>query len=423
MTARRGSSDARTDAAILAPLRGAVEGRLPEALALLREWVGINSWTRNPRGVEQVASRVVPAFEALGFRAQRVAPPDPGLAAHLVLTRVGKSPRRIGLVAHLDTVYPPQEEAANDFVWREVGDRIYGPGTCDIKGGIALMWLMLAAMRDAGLQLLDAATWVVMLNAAEEELEPAFAALQREQLGHDALANLVLESGKGDESQALLVTSRKGGADVQITATGRSSHAGAAHELGANAVAQLAQVVTRLEAMTDYARGLTFNVGVIRGGSVRNRVPHEATAELDMRAWDAAVFDEALRAVKALEGMSTVKSGDGKSACRVSVDCKLVTRPWPTNEGTAKLLSIWQAAGRDLGMEVEGRARGGMSDGNHTWDAAPTLDGLGPVGANSHCPERGPNGDGQEYVLPASLVWRAQLNIAAISRLLEQAGV
>src|SRR5690606_13916905 len=100
--------------------------------------------------------------------------PRPPLGGHLILTRPGMSARRIGLVGHLDTVYTAEEEHANAFTWRQAGDRIYGPGTVDIKGGNVLIWMMLSALRDVAPALFDQVTWVVLFNAAEEGLDSDF---------------------------------------------------------------------------------------------------------------------------------------------------------------------------------------------------------------------------------------------------------
>ncbi|MCZ7641090.1 MAG: hypothetical protein M5U12_36570 [Verrucomicrobia bacterium] len=115
-------------------LTGFLEGRLPEALELLRAMVGINSFTGNRAGVDRLGRLTAEAFGAFGMQAEFVASTHPAWGDHLVMTRPGSSGRSLALVSHLDTVFPPEEEEQNGFRWLREGDRIYGPGTQDIKG-------------------------------------------------------------------------------------------------------------------------------------------------------------------------------------------------------------------------------------------------------------------------------------------------
>src|SRR5438477_11858380 len=120
-----------------------LQQQLPAALEILQRMVGMNSFTGNPEGVNRLGRYTADCFAELGFTAEFVASANPSWGDHLVLTRRGHSPRSIALVSHLDTVFPPEEEVRNNFQWQPEGDRIYGPGTHDIKGGTIMMWLML----------------------------------------------------------------------------------------------------------------------------------------------------------------------------------------------------------------------------------------------------------------------------------------
>lgn len=140
---------------------------LPQYVAMLRQMVAINSFTANPAGVDALGRLTAELFAPLGFTAETVPSVHAEFGHHLVLTRPGKSGRKIGLVSHLDTVFPPEEEIRNEFHWREVGDRIYGPGTADIKGGTVLIYMMLAAFQAITPDLFDDVTWVVLLDASE----------------------------------------------------------------------------------------------------------------------------------------------------------------------------------------------------------------------------------------------------------------
>lgn len=405
-------------------LRQHLEALLPTALDNLRQMVQVNSFTQNADGVNRVGDLTAALFESMGFTAQRpqaivcAAAPRPPLGRHLLLTRQGTGRGRIGMVGHLDTVYTTEEEGGNDFGWRVAGDRIYGPGTMDMKGGNVMIWMVLSALQAVAPALFDQITWVVMFNAGEEGLDSDFGTLERARLGPGTLANLVFEAGACIDGVHQVIAQRKGSAGFLATARGRAAHAGAQHERGANAIVQLAEFITRISGLTDYARQLTCNVGVIRGGVVANRVPDHAEAVLEMRAYDPRVLQEAVDKALALDGLSTVASAADGYRTRLEVYCRKRLPAWPDNPGTTGLIKLWQDAGRAMGVGVAGRSRGGLSDGNFTYDLVPTLDGLGPIGGNPHCSVRSDDGTiDQEYVLPATFVPRAMLNVLGIERL------
>ncbi len=392
--------------------------KLPEYLDLLKTMVDINSFTVNPEGVNAVGEVTAQAFIELGFTAEMIQAENPNFGKHLVLTRKGKSGRKIGLVGHLDTVFSAEEEIEHNFHWRPEGHRIYGPGTEDMKGGNVLILMTLDALRTFAPTEFEDITWVVMFNAAEERLSQDFGELCRQRLD-GALANLVFEAGALSNDVFKLVVARKGKAEYRVTATGRSAHAGNGHQTGANAIIALAEALQRVAALTDYARDLTFNVGTVSGGSVTNRVPHFAEAQVEMRTFDPQVFEEGIASMLALAGASEIGSADGDFACEISVDLLERDEPWGRNEATDSLFEIWRQSADFLDMTATMEERGGLSDGNHTWQFVPTMDGLGPAGANAHSSERSEDGSKeQEYVIPSSFVPKAMLNVTALLKLI-----
>jgi glutamate carboxypeptidase len=409
-------------------LRPYLEQNLPGYLDMLRQMVGINSFSTNAKGVDTLAELTAEFFAGLGFDEERIQSADFLYGRHLVLRREGRpSPDgrpapTIGLISHLDTVYPAVEEEANDFRWRVAGDRIYGPGTVDIKGGTVMIYMVLDALRRIHPDVFNGVTWVVLVNAAEEALNVDFGDVCRDQLD-GALAALVFEGGHTDGRCFNIVTSRKGMARYHITVEGKSAHAGTSHASGANAIVQLADVIQEVAALTDYEKDLTFNVGTVLGGTVINRVPHQAAASVEMRAFTPEVFEGGLADMLALNDFCSVRSVVEGYACKVRVMLTHRWEPWPENEATNRLLGYWQEAAADLGLEAMPEARGGLSDGNLIWRDLPTIDGLGPAGGNAHSSERSEDGaKDQEYVLASSFVPKAVLNTQAILKLLDQAG-
>lgn len=403
-----------------------LEEHLPEFLDLLQQMVGINSFTANPQGVNELGDLTAGIFARVGFTSEFIQAADYAYGKHLILTRLGQAagPKPapvIGLISHLDTVYPEAEERDNDFHWRVSGKRIYGPGVIDIKGGTIMILMMMATLQAVAPDFFNSVTWVVLLNAAEESLVRDFGLICQDRLNGSTLASLVFEGGdvngaNGDEYR--FVVARKGMARYRIAVEGKAAHAGTSHEHGASAILQMADVIRRVADFTDYQQAITFNVGTIAGGTVINRVPHQASAFVEMRAFSPPVFTAGVDKMSALNEFSSVRSANGGYPCRVQVDVLGLWEPWAKNDGSNELFQLWRTTGRDLGFAVEPQERGGLSDGNWTWQQVPTIDGLGPDGGNAHCSERSEDGSkDQEYMLPDSYVPKALLNLLAIKKL------
>lgn len=399
-------------------LKDYLSHQMPAALEMLRQMVGINSFTGNREGVNRLAQFTAECFAPLGFTAESIPSANKDWGDHLVLTRRGRSTKSIALVSHLDTVFPSEEEERNNFRWRVEGDRIFGPGTNDIKGGSVMMWLVLVALQSHAPKLFEDITWKLIWNSSEECFSPDFGEVCRSHFDRGTLAALIFESEGRSARESLMVVARKGRGSWRVAVSGRAAHAGGKHEQGANAIVQLGRTVQRIAALTDYARGLTVNVGTICGGTVLNRVPHGAVAEGEFRTFTPAVFAQAKADLLGLTGPGEVRSPADGHACEVKVEILTESRPWPRNPATDGLYQFWKQAGDELGLAVNCQERGGLSDGNLIWDAVPTLDGLGPWGDNDHCSERSADGSKlPEFVEVSTFVPKAMLNIAAIQKL------
>jgi glutamate carboxypeptidase len=399
-----------------------LEAQMPATLELLRQMVNINSFTSNRDGVNALGQFTADSFAPLEFRAEFVPSVNPNYGDHLVLTRPGKSSRSVALVSHLDTVFPPEEELRNNFRWQPEGDRIFGPGTHDIKGGTAMMWLVLQALRAHAPAVFEDMTWKLLWNSSEEVLSHDFGDVCRARFDRETLAALVFESEGRLGEERLMVVARKGRGSWRITVTGRGAHAGSKHRQGANAIVQLGQTLQRVAALTDHSRDLTFNVGSVRGGTVSNRVPHEAVAEGEFRAFTPEAYAHGKASLLALAGPGEVRSLVDRYACEVKVEILSESRPWPRNAATDRLAELWSQTGAGLGLPVNVEQRGGLSDGNLIWDAVPTLDGLGPWGDNDHCSERSADGSKlPEFVEISGFIPKALLNTMAILKLATKA--
>jgi glutamate carboxypeptidase len=405
-----------------------LKNRLPANIDLLRQMVEINSFTTNPEGVNQLGNFTAGVFTSLGFQPEFIQSTNPIFGKHLFLhypSLMSSLPahshrkRTLSLVAHLDTVFSPEEEIENEFTFRQLGDRIYGPGTVDIKGGTVMAFIVLDAIQKLYPHAFDQLYWLVCMDASEETSSDDFGVLCKERIPADALACLVFEGGTPNQNGYPFVTSRKGRVEYRVSVEGRGAHAGNYHKQGANAIVQLADTIKQIASFTNYSQQITFNVGVVNGGSVVNRVPHHAEALVEMRAFSPEVFDTGYQKMLSLNGSTSINSHDG-FPCQVFINAISKTEPWPRNEQTDSLFKIWSQAAQAVDTKAFPEERGGLSDGNLLWQYIPVLDGLGPSGANAHCSERSADGSKeQEYALLSSFVPKALLNITAILRLIE----
>lgn len=395
---------------------------VPEALAWLERMVAINSFTANAAGIEELGRLTADCFAPLGFTAQFVESRHPEHGPHLFLNRAAAhwaghataDRKHVVLVTHLDTVFPVEEEIRNAFRWRVEANerRIYGPGTVDNKGGTVLIWLMLKVMQEALPEVFERTHWLIAANAAEEVIGSDFAERTAELAPNGAHAVLVFEGGPRVGHDYHLVTSRKGRAEYRITCTGRAAHAGSTHAEGINAVVELAKVLPAVAALTDYDREVTVNIASIHGGTVLNRVPHEAVVDLEIRAFDPKVMEEVELGLLSLAGVTP-------AGATIAVSCRGHTPGWPGGAETMALFQHWETAARGLGLRAVPVSRGGLSDANYLCGLGPTLDALGPFGANAHCSEWSEDGGKRpEFVADDSFAPKAAMNILALRDLL-----
>jgi glutamate carboxypeptidase len=393
-------------------LEGFLQREMPSYLDLLSAWVGVNSHTANPPGVNEHGRQVADAFRSLGFEPEFVQAAEAGCGKHLFLSRRGTSKKGVVFVSHLDTVYSAQEEEDNNFRFAmdRDSDRIYGPGVGDIKGGTLMILMVLRTIAEVAPELLDRQNLMVALNAGEERLIPSFSCELRSRLPETPKALLVFEGGTIAQDKWPLVVARKGRFDFAIRVSGRSAHSGVDFWSGRNAVLAAADLVPRLHALSSKERDISVNVGRFAGGTEINRVPDSAYIEGEVRMF----LDELEDYQKQIE--------DLVAACSLPalLDVPLVVPGWEENERTDCLFELWRFKGEELGMSISRQRRGGLSDGNYFWKDFPVIDGLGPTGANFHCSRHAPSSDQMpEFILRSSLIPKAVLNCLSLDSLLQ----
>lgn len=390
-----------------------------EALGYLHELVDINSQTINAQGVNLVGQKCTEIFSLLGFESKVISPKlDPNYGDYVFLTHKGTSGKNIAFVSHLDTVFSEKEEKENHFFWREEGNRIYGPGVSDIKGGTIVIYMILKTFREKLPELFEKYTWNILLNAREEEGTDEFSSYGYDYIDENTRCVLVYEAGGIETIGSNIVEARKGVARFRMDVVGRQAHSGTDHRRGANALLELAQNIVKIEQATCYETGLTYNIGVVEGGSAINRVPDQAHCYIDIRTKTKEDFKKAVKFIKSFAGKGTVKSKTGDFTCKTFVHQMPSYPCWPQNTNSQKLAEIFVNTGKELGLDIVSKPRAGASDGSFFWQLAPTVDGLGPIGANDHCSIHNPEeGKEQEFIIRNSLVERALLNVVAIQNI------
>lgn len=391
--------DPVTDPTALVPL---VAGREDRFLEDLEELVNIDSGSLDAEGVNRVADVCQDWMLDRGWdvRRHRLQPlGDGSRIGDLLVGRIaGTAPEgnRILLLAHMDTVF--DVGTARDRPFRVDGDRAYGPGVADDKGGIVAALTAADVLWEAGFQ--DFGELFLALSPDEEIASPASIGHMR-RLADEADVALCLEAGRENGD---IISARKGVADLRIDIVGRAAHAGVEPERGRDASLEAAHKTVALAALNERWPGVTCAVGVLRAGTRRNVIASHAQLQIDLRAWDTESFERATSEVERIAERSTVDGTVG-SVRRFS--------SYPPMERTAEIEQLAELArgvGRDLGSEIGHRATGGASDANTVAAVGtPIVDGLGPVGGDDHSPD--------EWLDLRSVVPRVSLLAGLIARL------
>jgi len=363
--------------------------RADPLVAALRRFVEIESPSTDKAAVNRFGAQVAGALRSLGAAVELA--PQTAAGDH-VIGRFGSGASGILIMCHLDTVY--DIGALNTNPVREENGKLYGPGTIDMKGSIAQTLGALQALVENGKM---PGRPITALFTSDEEIGSDSSRALIEKLGAQSALVLCMEPALADGS---LKTWRKGIGGFDITVRGRSTHAGADHENGVNAVEEMAHQILALQKLTDYAAGTTVNVGVVKGGSRSNVVPDECQIEVDLRVMTPADADRVCAAIAAHRPLN--------SKATLSVTGGMNRPPMPRTEKIAAAFAAAQKIAVSLGLKLGEGGTGGGSDANFIAPlGVPLLDGLGPIGNGAHS-ER-------EHVLIKSLPERTALLAGILS--------
>jgi glutamate carboxypeptidase len=362
----------------------------------LEPLVGVSSPSGDVQGAElalELCAALLPAEASI----ERVPCSTDGNAPDLVARISGTGSGRVLLLGHVDTVIGHE---AHVPLRRDAG-RLYGPGTCDMKGGVVLaLGVAHVLARDPS----AFAELAVLLVTDEEWRTSEFIHVDRF-AGYDAC--LCFEAGERgvggdgiDEAAEGVVVRRKAAATMRVRVIGRAAHAGSAPDTGRNALVALSRVIPEIAARHDPggADRLSVVPTVMRSGDALNVVPAAGELIVDMRADRAEAFEAVLRSVPA-------------EVDEVRFEAEL-ERLWPGMDSGKATRELLARASELVGRRVVGVPRGGASDASHFAASIPlTIDGLGPRGGGAHTPG--------EFVLAESLRDRAEVALAVAAAVLD----
>jgi len=340
-------------------------------IALIREFVECESPSDHPPSVNRFVDLLAESVKDIAR--VRVLPGGARYGKHLrceFTIGANKKNEQILALGHSDTVWPLGTLA--NMPYREGRGRLWGPGTLDMKGGLAFFIFAMRALRDLDVPVRRN----VMLQVnSDEEVGSETSREWTEEAARRSVAVLVLEPGTGLEGK--LKTARKGVGDYTLTVRGKASHAGVDFSNGANAIVEMARQIEKIAGFTRLDRGVTVSAGVVRGGTRSNVVPAECVAEIDVRA------PKARDKVYLERCFASLKPFDKR--CNIELSGGLNRPPMERNAGVRKLFRLASGLAAELGVTLEESSTGGGSDGNFTAAlGVPTLDGLGAVGEGAH---------------------------------------
>ena len=352
----------------------------------IRTWVFIESPTDFPEGVNRVMDLAEREMVSLGAAIER----EPGGEdyADLLTARIPGASEGPGILVlgHLDTVHAVGT-LARELPFRREGDRVYGPGIYDMKGGMYSACYALKQVLRAGHTPKLPVTFMFVPN--EEVGSPT----TRGRIEAEAKRNryvLVPEPAK----EGRLVTGRHAIARFRVRVRGRPSHAGSTLARGRSAIREMAEQIIAIEGMTDHEAGVTLSVGIVHGGTFVNVVPIECEAEVLAVLPTPEDIERIGAAMMALEPINPDVA--------VTVEAGPLRPVFAPHAGVMDLYARAEAIAREIGFSPGHGSFGGGSDGNFTGALGlATLDGLGPCGDGAHTHD--------EHVLYSSLVPRARL--------------
>jgi len=329
----------------------------------LKRVVEINSYTKNPQGVNDVGSLFDQWLHPLGFTS--VVYEREAIGAHRYYQSSSAHGKKLLLLGHLDTVFPPGKFEG----FREDEEWVYGPGVCDMKGGNIVLLEALREVYAQGIEIKN----IDILFVSDEETGSDDSKFLTAELAKEYDYCFVYEAaGKNLE----VVTGRKGVGTFFIDIEGKAAHAGNHYSDGCDANLELSHKLQALVALTDLEKGTTVNVGKIEGGIGANTISPHAHITFELRYKTTQERDRVLREIDTIVNHSYVEG------TRATLSGGIQRDVMQTTEKSLKLIENLNAI---VGKKIAYEERGGVSDANIVSSCGVvTLDGFGPYGDGDH---------------------------------------
>ena len=380
-----------------------VDSRLAEYKDFLKDTITLESYTPDKAAVDKLGAYIKEFSEAHGFHVH-VEPFEKAGNGLLITMNEGAPLPAVAFTGHMDTVFP--EGTFAKPVFREENGRFYGPGVTDMKGGIAVALLTMQALMDAGYK--DRPLKLILIG--DEELS--------EGLSGEAGKDFIRESARGCAAaitteggiQDHITVARKGSIRYSVHVTGRAAHAGVNYANGISAIKEAAHKILDIEAASDPEQ-ITYNCGLISGGTSNNTVPEHCDFNLYNRYWNLNRRDEIRSHVEGIIAKSYIPGTHSTFE---------VIGERPPMEGTPgnyALCDHVNAVAQRHGFPVlkAGRQAGG-SDATYTsMVGTPSICSMGMRGDRCHSTD--------EYAEADSLPAQAKLLAAVVIELPEDFGV
>ncbi len=355
-------------------MRELIEDRFEIFLKDLKTIVNIDSGSGYRPGLEAVCDFFQERFQQIGWRTTRHSFDNGNVPCLEVLNKPADSNESaydLLFIGHMDTVFGQGTVA--DWSFSRDGDRAFGPGICDMKGGLMTMLHTAEILQQTGVS--DNISIAMAFNS-DEEIGSRASRPWYEGLAQNSRCVFVFEPWRTTGERVL---QRKGGGNFDVICHGKASHAGASPEDGANAVVELAHQILAVQKLDRSDRGSTVNVTVISGGTADNVIPDYAKASVNVRITNE---DEGRRIESGLRALSSNIHTPG---VRVETVGGINRPPMAPSETTQKLWEQIAVIGKSIGLEMTLTHTGGCSDGNFTAALGiPTIDAMGIRGGSVH---------------------------------------
>ncbi len=375
-----------TEAKIIAE----INAQLPQTEALLKKVVNINSGTLNKEGVRKVGAIFSKEFNDLGFNTQWISLPDSvNRAGHLVAERKGKKGKKLFLIGHLDTVF---EKAMSFTPYTYLNDStVTGQGVNDMKGGDIVLFAALKALKDNGL--LDDTNLTVYFTGDEESSGKPTSVSRKDFIERAKQTDIALafETAIGLNTVA---TARRGSSGWRLNVKGIMGHSSTifSQQAGFGAIYEAARILNEFREKLSQEKYLTFNPGLIVGGSEVNEnkeaigkdniISPRVTVTGDLRFLTEIQKENARVKMKEIVAQNLNKT----KAEIIFQDGIPAMEPTSENE---KVLATLNQVSLDLGFgEVKAGDPGSRGAGDISYIAkyVACLDGLGASGRGAHAP-------------------------------------